>query len=393
MKAAWAKNAGSGLKPKAGETEVIGNHSATTVVHLIRKPRPHQHGNRTTNHTQGVKNVSNVSSIPVEKPDPALNGLDHIAQKVAHFGEELEKFSKAQAGKGKKGQKLPPQVAKIMENAEDLMRKIIAVADDKVMEVPKVDTKANKTSNQSFSIASSIDENSLPQRKSATNAAVTPMNSTMDSNATSKNASANLQSSNKTDKVATPVVVKDEASAAAVSKNKTLMSNITDKNVTMKAIQNATAEATSSNENQTSSVRKNTATPRNAGSKRDQYNFFWKQPAASTTTTSTTREPLTMHNATRMVHSTLGAARLAAAKLRGMRANLHKSHVEDDSWKLANAEIDSRIEGLKAAREDAMKADDKDLAESLQEKINGLQAEENENKAKAEKLKAKQNQF
>lgn len=88
-----------------------------------------------------------------------------------------------------------------------------------------------------------------------------------------------------------------------------------------------------------------------------------------------------------MVHSALGTARLAAAKLRGMRAHMHKPAASDDSWKFRNAEIDSRIVDLKAAKEDAKNADDQDLEESLQEKINQLQAEADENKAKAEKVK------
>jgi len=420
VKAAWEKNSKKNVKakPKAPEP-------SSTTLHLIRKPRPHVHRNRTANHTT---NQTHGNASALEKPDPALDGLDHIADKVAHFGDVLEKFSKAQAGKGKKAKKLPPQVAKIMENAEELMKKIIAVADDKSIEAPEIDTKKVSNATDAKSNSTSLvkhegkasSNQSVSIGKNTTNTTVASKTSgiaTPNSTA-SKNTTVAVQPSNKTDAVVSQAVSNNVTAVAIVdSKNGTLATNTSTKNSTLAASKNATNVVSSSSQNVTQTMSKN-AGLKNATVVASNGSL----PATNTTTTmvianqtiaaNRTGALHTTQNATqnastrtkhavpretpthfnkpdRMVHSALGAARLAAAKLRGMRVHLHKPEVADDSWKLANAEIDSRIEGLKSARDDARKADDQDLAESLQEKINGLQAEAKENKANSEKVKTK----
>lgn len=458
VKAAWEKNAynhgkkttttTSTPKPEVEEMPARVDHSATTVVHLIRKPRPHKHVNRTvnhsTNHNQGVKNMSNLSSVSVENPDPALHALDNIAQKVAHFGEALEKFTKAQTakGKGKKVQKLPPQVEKIMEGAEDLMKKIIAVADDKPLEEPEVDVKSNKTrdaelryfwskrnstvvvkdqrnttSNQSVSVSSVVSGSWPAQRRNTTQATVDPVVAAMNgtskvSNTTStgsKNSSVTAQSSNQSSvsQDDTPVA-KNETMAAidrvlesidateetTASKNATKVTDMTDNNANLTESMKGSVEASSTSKNEIPVQSKNVSIAKNATSSTPPTNtttmlnstqVFNTGTKNVTQKSDTPREyvvPTHFNKPDRMVHSAMGAARLAAAKLRGMRVQLHKPEPEDDSWKFAKAQIESRIVGLKTAREDAKKAGDQDLADSLQEKIIELSAEANENKAK-----------
>lgn len=407
---AWEKNAYPKGKPKKQEP-------SSTVVHLVRKPRPRGphhgsdhvrlHANRTTNstnstanRTSGITNASNVSTSGVEKTEPALDGLDHIADKVAQFGQALEAFTKAQAGKGKKGRKLPPQVEKIMENAEDLMKKIIAVADNKSVEVPdvKAEIKRGEANETSRAAALHYFFGGLTNASVGSNAEVASGgNATLKGDA---NATSTKNITNRTGKVAAQAVQAGTnsnnrtATAMPISQKTTKLINATDKNWTV-IHKNASTEA----------VRKNTsdeATVLSKSATQTAKTFPTIFPANTTGSTPgpapkkmeqidghTTRKdpPTHVNKPEHMVHSALGTARLAAAKLRGMRAHMHKPAASDDSWKFRNAEIDSRIVDLKAAKEDAKNADDQDLEESLQEKINQLQAEADENKAKAEKVK------
>eukprot|EP00746_Dinoflagellata_sp_MGD_P164253 gnl/MRDRNA2_/MRDRNA2_92785_c0_seq1.p1 gnl/MRDRNA2_/MRDRNA2_92785_c0~~gnl/MRDRNA2_/MRDRNA2_92785_c0_seq1.p1 ORF type:complete len:515 (+),score=128.05 gnl/MRDRNA2_/MRDRNA2_92785_c0_seq1:155-1699(+) len=415
VKAAWEKNAHKNELPQAK----VSPPPSSTVVHLVRKPRPHiskkqsNHTSNRTNHTVGVKNVSNTSHA--QMPDPALDGLDHIAQKVAHFGEALETFTRAQAAKGKKAQKLPPQVEKIMENAEDLMKKIIAVADDKAIDVPELNTKkANATIKG--------DLESAPPVKVETNATSNPGNltATVAHSASGTNASINSSNATRASKAPqsndttihnktnaanmtlvmpsrpsnTTNVASAKASNATVlagSKNVTQVSN-TVHNVTLKVSSNTTTTATSKESASTAGSKPatNGTTLGNLTVKAavtHKINNITENASATTKSPSVT--PTHFNKPDRMVHSALGAARLAAAKLRGMRAPTHKPVKADDSWKVANSVIDSRIVGLKAAKDEALQADDHDLADSLQEKIKGLQAEAAENEAKAKKVKGK----
>jgi len=419
VKAAWEKNARKNGSPQAKVTPA----PSTTVVHLVRKPRAHDkkqtnHTGNRTNRTVAARNVSNMSQA--QDPDPALDGLDHIAQKVAHFGEALEKFTKAQAAKGKKAQKLPPKVEKIMENAEDLMKKIIAVADDKAMDMPELDAKKDNAS-----AASEL--KSASHVKVETNAISNPANSTpsLPASASGKNASSNFSklsyffgntmtapmaqeangptnrnatnTKNKTFVMAsnaTNVMPVNAANATvfAVSKNVTQVSNMSH-NETLKISRNTTIAATTS-KNSSSIAGSKPATNRSTLGNQTVKAAETPKKNNATENTSATKNgprvtPTHFNKPDRMVHSALGAARLAAAKLRGMRVKPHKPVKIDDSWKAANSEIDSRIVGLKAAKDEALRADDHDLADSLQEKIKGLQTEAVENEAKAKKVKGK----
>jgi hypothetical protein len=409
VKAAWEQNAHKNGLPQAKEP----SSASSTVVHLVRKPRPRvkKHANHTlnrTNHTDGIKNVSNTSMA--EKPDPALDGLDHMAEKVANFGEALEKFSRAQKGKGKKAQKLPPQVQKIMENAEALMKKIIAVADDKSMDVPALNATKESVAveNKSSTSHGRVVTNTTSSRANLTASKTAPTaNDTMAlkeaTNAKNKtlvvpsNTSTALPS-NKTD-----VVPRNGSVATLADANNGTQASNASRNGTLKVSSNATVVATMLNQSATragnssfankSGVKPSANASSSIGNQTGYKNGTMKVKAMLNATESTPHTEKQRFAAThynkpdRLVHSALGSARLAAAKLRGMRAHLHKPAQVDDSWKLANAEIDSRIVGLKAAKDEALQADDHDLADSLQEKIKGLQAEAAENEAKAKKVK------
>lgn len=412
VKAAWEKNAHENSVPKAKE-------NMTTVVHLTRRPGAHvTQANHTPNRTQGVKNISSMSNASVaRKPDPAMDGLDHMVHVVGDFGQELEKFTKMQAVKGKK---LPPQIASIMANAEDLMKKIIAVSDDKSTKVSE--NKAKKESptveTQPKSTAHLKDERNTSSNQSilhATNSSVaskihvsTGNVSVMTPNASSvKNAIGGLRQPNSTIAVAKASTNTTSVSAMASNKNVTQVTN-SSQNGTLTASKNATDVTMSSSKNATVTSSGKAASARNAG-REPKGNATQKASAhgtgashtknATVSQTNSSRKkntefspaaPTPFNKPDRLVHSALGVARLAAAKLRGIRRPPSAFHEPvDDSWKLANSEIDSRIVGLNEARNNALKAEDQDLADSLQEKIMGLQAEAAENEAKAKKVKGK----
>jgi len=414
VKAAWEKNAHENSIPKAKE-------NMTTVVHLTRRPRAYvKQANHTPNRTQGVKNISSMSNASVaRKPDPAMDGLDHMVHVVGDFGQELEKFTKMQAVKGKK---LPPQIASIMANAEDLMKKIIAVSDDKSTKVSE--NKANKESpiveTQPKSTAHLKDERNTSSNQStsilhATNSSVaskihvsTGNVSVMIPNASSvKNATGGLQQPNSTIAAAKASTDTTSVSAMANNKNVTQVTNSI-QNGTLTASKNATDVTISSSTNATVTSSGKATSARNAGrepkgnatqtaSAHGTGASHTKNATVSQTNSSRKKNtefspaaPTTFNKPDRLVHSALGVARLAAAKLRGIRRPPSAFHEPvDDSWKLANSEIDSRIVGLNEARNNALKAEDQDLADSLQEKIMGLQAEAAENEAKAKKVKGK----